>query len=156
MIKIDIPGSAPLELDHLVCDYNGTLAQDGRLLEGVSRRLTALVGYLNIHVVTGDTFGLAQESLAGLDISLAILAESGQREAKLDYVRRLGVERTVAIGNGSNDRDMLTATALGIAVLGPEGAAGATLAAATVVAPDILAALDLLSNPRRLVATLRQ
>lgn len=156
MIKIDIPGSAPLELDHLVCDYNGTLAQDGRLLEGVSRRLTALVGYLNIHVVTGNTFGLVQESLAGFDISLAILAESGQREAKLDYVRRLGVERTVAIGNGSNDRDMLTATALGIAVLGPEGAAGATLAAATVVAPDILAALDLLANPRRLVATLRQ
>ena len=156
MIKIDIPGGAPLELDHLVCDYNGTLAHDGRLLEGVSRRLTALAGYLTIHVVTGDTFGLARESLTGLDISLAILAESGQREAKLDYVRRLGGERTVAIGNGSNDRDMLTATALGIAVLGPEGAAGATLAAATVVAPDILAALDLLSNPRRLVATLRQ
>jgi soluble P-type ATPase len=51
---------------------------------------------------------------------------------------------------------MLTAAALGIAVLGPEGAAAATLAAAHVIAPDILAALDLLAHPQRLVATLRR
>ncbi len=51
---------------------------------------------------------------------------------------------------------MLAAAALGIAVPGPEGAAAVTLAAADVVAPDILVALDLLTHPQRLVATLRR
>ena len=50
---------------------------------------------------------------------------------------------------------MLQAAALGIAVIGPECAAAEALAAADIVAPNILAALDLLLNPLRLVATLR-
>ena len=50
---------------------------------------------------------------------------------------------------------MLAEAALGIAVVGPEGAAAATLAAADVVAPGIFSALDLLANPLRLTATLR-
>jgi hypothetical protein len=51
---------------------------------------------------------------------------------------------------------MLERAALGIAVLGPEGLALSCLQAADVVVPDILAALDLLLFPRRLVATLRR
>lgn len=31
MIDIEIPGFAHLQLDHLVLDYNGTLARDGIL-----------------------------------------------------------------------------------------------------------------------------
>jgi len=50
---------------------------------------------------------------------------------------------------------MLQAAALGIAVIGPEGAAADTLHAADIVAPNIHAALDLLLHPLRVVATLR-
>lgn len=57
MIEITIPGCAPLELDHLVLDYNGTLGCDGDLLPGVRELLVRLGGHLDIHVVTGDTFG---------------------------------------------------------------------------------------------------
>jgi hypothetical protein len=35
MLKIDIPGFGALELEHLVCDFTGTLSVDGRLLSGV-------------------------------------------------------------------------------------------------------------------------
>ena len=35
MIEIDVPGFGALRLEHLVLDYNGTLACDGMLLEGV-------------------------------------------------------------------------------------------------------------------------
>jgi soluble P-type ATPase len=60
----------------------------------------------------------------------------------------------VAIGNGRNDRKMLEA-ALGIALVQVEGGAVATLVSADVLALNILDALDLLRNPKRLVATLR-
>ena len=42
---------------------------------------------------------------------------------KAQYVAGLGSDRCVAIGNGANDASMLELAALGIAVLGPEGAA---------------------------------
>ena len=74
---------------------------------------------------------------------------------KLKYVEQLGPDVTVSIGNGRNDRLMLEAAALGIAVVQEEGAAVQAVTAAVVVAPNILAALDLLLHPLRLVATLR-
>jgi soluble P-type ATPase len=62
----------------------------------------------------------------------------------------------VAIGNGANDAAMLSTAALGIAVLGPEGTARESIEAADVVVTSIEIGLDLLLNPRRLVATLRR
>ena len=34
MITVNIPGYRKIELEHLVLDHNGTLACDGKLLEG--------------------------------------------------------------------------------------------------------------------------
>ncbi|MEA9979957.1 MULTISPECIES: hypothetical protein [unclassified Pseudomonas] len=48
MLSIDIPGRGKLELKHLVCDYNGTLAFDGTLLEGVQEKLKALSSKVSI------------------------------------------------------------------------------------------------------------
>ena len=155
MLEVDIPGYASLHLEHLVLDYNGTLALDGRLLPGVKRRMRALGRILEIHVVTADTFGAARKALAGLRCRVSILAPRAQDRAKLGYITRLGARRTVCIGNGRNDRRMLAAASLGIAVLQAEGAASVTLAAADLVVPTITQALDLLANPLRLVASLR-
>ena len=38
MIDVAIPGYGRLALEHLVCDYNGTLARDGLPGTGVSLR----------------------------------------------------------------------------------------------------------------------
>ena len=155
MIDIEIPGFRLLQLAHLVLDYNGTLAVNGDLIEGVKSRLNALAGSLGIHVVTADTFGKAARALDGLDGRLVILPPGNQAAAKADYVRQLGEQATVAIGNGRNDRLMLEQAALGIAVLGEEGTAAAAILAADLVVRDVFSALELLRNPRRLVATLR-
>ena len=77
------------------------------------------------------------------------------QQAKLAFIEDLGAAQTVCIGNGRNDRLMLEAAGLGIAVIHEECAASATLAAADVVARSIVDALDLLLEPLRLVATLR-
>ena len=155
MIDITIPGYGELHLAHLVLDYNGTLAVDGEMLPGVFDRLAALSERMDVHVVTADTFGLVESAMAGLNATVTVLPADRQDEAKLAYVRRLGVETTVAVGNGRNDRLMVQAAALGVAVILGEGASGLTLSAAEVVCTSIEDALDLLTHPLRLTATLR-
>lgn len=155
MLEIAIPGAEPLRLDYLVADFNGTLACDGALLPGVREALRHLAEALSIHVLTADTFGQAREALAGISCELTILSPGHQDAAKLRHVEDLGAARCACIGNGRNDRLMLAAAALGIAVVQAEGTAVQTLLAADVAAPDIHAALGLLLNPARLVATLR-
>jgi len=156
MIQIDVPGLRTLHLEHLVLDYNGTLAVDGELLPEVADTLTALARDLTIHVVTADTFGRAAQQLDRLPLRLTVLPAGEQDAAKQAYVRALGADRVAAIGNGRNDRLMLRDAALGVAVVLAEGAAVETLLAADVVSTDVVAALRLLLAPQRLVATLRR
>ena len=155
VIRLDIPRFGALRLEHLVLDYNGTLAADGRLLPGVRTRLRRLARSLNVHVLTADTFGKARSQLRHLPVELVILGAGRHDRAKLSYLRRLGAGRTVAIGNGRNDRLMLRAAALSIAVVEGEGAAASSVLAATIVTRSARDALALLLKPRRLVATLR-
>ncbi|MFP4033479.1 MAG: HAD family hydrolase [Desulfococcaceae bacterium] len=155
MIDVEVPGFGRLGIEHLVLDYNGTLAVDGRPVDGVADDLNALADRLAVHVVTADTFGKAAEALSEVRCRLEILPPGGQDVAKRDFVQALGADRTAAVGNGRNDRLMLRAAAVGIAVILAEGAAGLTLADADVVTTGIRPALALLSNPLRLVATLR-
>jgi len=154
-----IPGQCPLEIRHMVLDYNGTLAADGTLAPGVAERLRELAlppHSLTLHVITADTMGTAQRQLEGLPCELSILGPNEQDQAKLEFIQSLGVEQAVAIGNGQNDHLMLAAAALGIAVIGEEGTAAQTILASRVVCRDILSALDLLLKPKRLIATLRR
>ncbi len=155
MLTIDIPGYKILKLKHLVTDYNGTIAVDGKLVPGVAPRLTALSRDLEIHAITADTFGLVQQEVAGLPCQVVIIGKEDQAGAKLRYIQGLGPEQTVCLGNGRNDHLMLKAAALGIAVFLAEGAAGVTIQAADVITSSILDALDLLLHPLRLTATLR-
>lgn len=155
MLSISIPGFADLQLVDLVSDFNGTLAEDGRLLPGIREVLVALAADLRIHVVTADTHGTAARELRDLPVSMEVIPPADQAAAKRAFVERLGASGVVALGNGRNDREMLAAAALGIAVVQAEGAAPETLASADVVVPTAVEALELLRRPQRLVATLR-
>ncbi len=152
---ISIPGYGELDLKYLVMDYNGTLAVDGMLIEGVKEALTMLSPHLSLHVLTADTFGKAKSGLSGIECSLSILSEKDQPAGKLAFVQSLGAENTVSIGNGRNDQLMLKSSALGIAVILEEGASAETLQSADIVCTSIVSALNLISNPLRVVATLR-
>ena len=155
MIEVAIPGYGSLHLEYLVLDHNGTLAVDGLLQPGVKERLRQLAKDLTIYVVTADTFGKAASELKGVPCELTILPPGDQDIGKLQFVQRLGKERTVCMGNGRNDRLMLAEAALGVAVILEEGAAAETIASADVVCSGIVPALELLLHPLRLTATLR-
>lgn len=155
MITIDIPGFKKLEIEHLVLDYNGTIALDGSLIDGVGELFERLAPSVTIHVVTADTFGRAAGQLANLPCKLTILPIEDQAQAKLRYARELGLERTICIGNGRNDRQMVEEATVGIVLIQEEGAAVETTLNADIICRDILDALSLFTNPKRLVATLR-
>ena len=155
MIEIDIPGFGRLRLERLILDYNGTIAVDGQPVQGVKERLIALARHVEIHVLTADTFGGVEKKLSDIPCKIHVLAVEAQDKGKMEYVDRLGADRAVCIGNGRNDVMMLKKAALGIAVVQDEGAAVSAVLSADVVATDILSALDLLVNHKRLTATLR-
>ncbi|NDY56849.1 ATPase P [Desulfovibrio sulfodismutans] len=155
MLTTTIPGLGDVSLAHLVLDYNGTLALDGAPLPGVAERLAALADSLAVHVITADTFGTVRAALAGLPASVTVLSPGPEDAAKLAFVQSLGLSATASIGNGRNDRLMLRACAVGLAVIGPEGACLDAVLAADAVFTDIRNALDVFTHPARLVATLR-
>ena len=155
MIEVNIPGYKSLQLEYLVLDHNGTLAVDGILSPGVKDCLEKLSQDLQIFVVTADTFGKAKSQLKGIPCELTILEEKDQDVGKLDFIKKLGSDKTVCMGNGRNDRLMLKQAALGVAVILEEGVAVETLIAADILCSGIVPALELLLNPLRLTATLR-
>jgi soluble P-type ATPase len=156
MIRLDIPGFKGLEIEHLVLDYNGTLALDGELLPGVAETLRELAANLRLHVLTADTLGNCREHLAGLPVTVSVVAGGPEDQAKLAYAMELGPRACACVGNGMNDRLLCERCALAVAVLGPEGLAVKALDEADLVVGDVLAALDLFRHPLRLKASLRR
>ena len=154
-MNINIPGFEAFCLNHLVLDYNGTIARDGKLLSNIGKTLEELAEHFSIHVLTADTCGTAAEELSGVPCTLQILAGDRTAEQKEQYIKQLGVEQVVCIGNGTNDRLMLKAARLGIAVLEGEGSAVCAIQHADIVARSIYDAMGLLMIPERIVATLR-
>lgn len=154
-VSIKVEGWRDLSLNHLVLDLNGTLALDGQPMPGVVQALQDLQGLLHCHLVTADTFGTAA-GLFGDLVQLSILTPGSEAEQKQDLVEQLGPDQTAAIGNGANDALMLAKAALGIAILGPEGAAISALNAADLAVPHPVNALELFTHPARLRASLRR
>ncbi|WP_346347139.1 hypothetical protein [Burkholderia cenocepacia] len=85
MISIDIPGCHVLNLEHLVLDFNGTLAVDGKLLEGIAPRIAQLAERLDVHVVTGNTHGDARMQMRGCRAEVVCLppGRTGRSQARL-------------------------------------------------------------------------
>lgn len=132
-ITVVIPGrQRSIRIKHVVVDFNGTLAVDGRLIRGVATRLKKLALKTNVIVMTADTFGSVHETLSGLPVKIRIVRRGSDKRR---FVESLSPRNVACIGNGVNDLPMFRA--------------------ATIITQDINAALDLLLNPQRLIATLR-
>jgi P-type E1-E2 ATPase len=156
MIQLDIPGRGSVRLNHLVLDVNGTLAKDGRLLDKVAKPIAALRDRVTIHLLTADTYGRQDNIDLMLGLKAVRIPPGDEGRQKAEYVQQLGAAGVIAIGQGANDAEMLSAAGIGIAVLGDEGLAMAALTSADLVMASIYDALSLLEYPTRLIATLRR
>jgi soluble P-type ATPase len=110
---------------------------------------------MKIHMITADTFGSANVQLKGVPCELHIIKGANQDVLKEDFIRFLDGNKIVALGNGNNDRRMLKAARVGIAVVNAEGCAKEASRAADILVISAQDGLDLLLHPERLKATLR-
>ena len=156
MIELTIPGRGVYGLEHLVMDVNGTLAIDGQLIDGIAMKIASLRDRLTVHLLTADTYGKQAVIDQQLGLTAVRIAPGGESLQKAEYVRKLGSEKVVAIGQGANDAEMLEAAQLGICVISVEGVAKEALLAADLVVSNSIAALELLEKPLRIVASLRK
>lgn len=148
-----IPGAETVEADHLLLDLNGTVTSWGKIDERLVPRLAELKRQgLEVHLLSADTYGTLEGVAADLGVSAKVVADG---VAKREEVEALGAERCVAIGNGANDAEMLSAARIGIAIVAAEGASTSALRSADVVCSSIGDAIDLLLDESGLAATLR-
>jgi P-type E1-E2 ATPase len=156
VIEISIPGRGHYNIEHLILDLNGTIALDGKLIRGVKERIIALSTKAQVIVATADTNKNAELLLKDLPVALCRIEEAGECEQKARLVREKGEDRTVCVGNGSNDVSMLKESAIGICIVGREGASSEAMRASDLVIPSINDALELLLKPIRMKASLRK
>ena len=116
-IEIAIPGWKNLCLETVLFDLNGTLACDGRIAASTRERLVALAKHVAIYVMSADTHGTLERETAGLPVHVRRVEPGLGAAQKVALLRELGVQSTVAVGNGHNDVEMLRAAALAIAIL---------------------------------------
>ena len=153
---IEIPGWGNIDIENIVIDLNGTIATDGKIAPEVRKKITSLSELAKVYILTADTQGTANKEILGMNVELIKVPEENSKKGKFEFLSTLNLETTVAIGNGSNDQLTLKEAALGIAVLGDEGVSVSAMKSADIVVENIHNALDLLLEPKRLIATLRE
>ncbi|NLP56801.1 HAD family hydrolase [Lutibacter sp. B1] len=152
---VDIPGFKKIEIHHLVCDYNGTIANNGKLIEGVDILINKLSEKISVYVITADTFGTVEKELQNTKCTVIKIEKNNQADQKLKLIRKLNPENTVAFGNGRNDELMLKESIIGIGILENEGIYTKNLLSADILCKSIIDAFELLTIPNKLIATLR-
>jgi soluble P-type ATPase len=153
-MKLAIPGQEkPLIINSLILDLNGTLAIDGKIIEGVSERIEILrKKALKLFLFTGDTHGNAGKIADELGLEVRVTKGAHEKAAE---AMTLDPETCATIGNGKIDEKLFKAVRLSIATLQAEGVHIDTLLAADIIVPNINDALDLFIHEKRLIATLR-
>jgi len=153
---INIPNFKSLDITDIVCDYNGTIAKDGVLLSKVGEIFEKLSKNYTLHVITADTFGTVHIQLEGFDVNIKVLSSDNHTNEKAEYINYLGKDNCASVGNGNNDKEMLFVSALGIVIMGDEGCAKDALINSDIVCKNIVDALELFLNTKRVIATLRK
>ena len=154
MITIQRPGKETLEIEFILIDFEGTLASDGRVHPKAKDKINLLSKRTKIYILTKKEKEEIGETLKKVKAEVTYFTGEDVSLQKSELLRRLGEQRTVAIGNGMDDAPIMEAAGLSVCILGKEGAAGEALRRADVVVTDILDALDFLLKPLRQRATL--
>lgn len=155
MKKISVPGLGEIIAEHLVLDYNGTIAKDGKVIEGVKDKLKVLRQYFEIHILTADTYGTVHSEFEDWGVDVRVMSSDDSAIHKRKIVESFGQKNSICIGNGYNDIEMMKVAGLSISVIQEEGASGRLLIYSDLVFSSITDALESLGNTDRIVATLR-
>ena len=152
---IDIPGYKELNITTLLLDYNGTIATDGVISDTVKTRLHNLSKDFDIYVLTADTHGTARKQCEDIPVTVHTFPVGNAADYKEEIINKIGGEQCVVLGNGRNDIKMFRKAALSIAIMETEGMCAKLLSESDICVTSIENGLDLLLNPKRIIADLR-
>jgi len=156
MILLEIPGRENIEIKNVVFDYNGTIAEDGIIVEAVKDKIMELLSCgISVFVLTADTYGTVDKQCEGLAINVESFDKANASKNKREIVKKIGYDHTVTIGNGRNDMEMFQQSVISIAVIGREGCFSKALFEADIVVNNPIDAINLLLKQNRMKATLR-
>lgn len=85
MLTVKVPGREELVLQHLVLDYNGTIAEDGAIIEGIAERLELLSKSLSICVIGKE--GCCGALLSHCDVVVASILDALDLLIRSDRLR---------------------------------------------------------------------
>ncbi len=155
MILYEVPGRNDIKIESVVFDYNGTIAVDGKLVDGVSSLLNLLSKRVDIHILTADTYGTVKKECKDINARVLTFPRENAGESKKKIVEELGQDKTLCVGNGYNDIPMFDISILSIAIIEGEGCSGKLLAKADIVSKNIIECLNIILNTNMIKATLR-
>ncbi|WP_326907872.1 HAD family hydrolase [Sedimentibacter sp. MB31-C6] len=155
MININIPGRCDCFIENIVFDFNGTIAVNGKIEPSIKEKISILCNMANVYVLTADTYGSAAMECQGLNLNLKTFPNDKVADYKAKIVNELGKDKTICFGNGYNDIKMFEIAALSVAVLEKEGTCSSILKESDVMVKSIDDGINLLLNPKALIATLR-
>jgi len=153
----EIPNFGKCEIHNILLDLNGTLTQFGNYPNGLKYLIQEIKRFFEIYVISANTRGTLDKIAEELGIKAIHIPKSkSEKESKLTSLRVLDPEKTIVIGNGNNDIEIITQSKIGIAVLGKEGTSIQTLISSDLVVPSISDAFKILLDEKALIATLRK
>ena len=146
-------GKEALNIENIVLDLNGTLANYGT----VSDKTKALILELkaldyNIVIISGDIRGNA--SVIAKELGLKLLL-GGDSEEKAKQMQQFDANTTAAIGNARIDIGTFQNAKISIATIQNEGIHTGILDYVDIIVPTIEDALNLFIETKALEATLR-
>lgn len=154
MIKIEIPGRGDYEIENAVFDYNGTVAINGEMSENTQENLKKLSEFVDIYILTADTYGTVKKKCEKLPVSVEVFPTHDAADYKEKIVSSLSGQ-SICFGNGYNDIKMFDVADLSICIIEGEGCAGKLLSHSDIIVKSIDDAFELVFNTNRIKATLR-
>ena len=154
-MKIDIPAYKKMDLRYLILDYNGTIAVDGKIPYQIQEKIVELSQQFKIYIVTGDTHGNVKKECEKLPVEIYKCPAEEGAKAKAEFVKKLGRQHCICVGNGRIDILMFQQAELSIAVMAEEGAYGKLIQESDLCVRSMEEGLELLTKPKRLIAGLR-
>ena len=151
-MKYDVPRVGVLEFDTIVLDLNGTLSVKWVISNKTKEKISKLRElWFTIYLLTGDARWTWQTLCNDLWIDLIVTQGS---EEKAEFMKKIGREKTVAIGNARIDIGMFQHAELSIATIQAEWIHRALLDHVDIIIPSIEDALDLFIDGDSLRATM--
>lgn len=155
MLLYEIPGRDNIQINNVVFDYNGTIAVNGKLIEGVKERINKLAEDVKVYILTADTYGTVERECKDINCKVLTFPKDKAGQFKKNIVKDLNGKYTICVGNGYNDIPMFQESILSIGIIEGEGASGKLIAQSDIVVGSIIDALNIILNKNMIKATLR-